>query len=40
MTEGDDQLISIRKQLENLNNATDDINSYEMKLETVKKQFW
>ncbi|KAF1760636.1 hypothetical protein GCK72_008885 [Caenorhabditis remanei] len=40
MTEGgDDQLVSIRKQLENLNDATDDINSYEMKLETVKKQF-
>lgn len=39
MTEGDDQLVSIRKQLENLNNATDDINSYEMKLEHVQKQF-
>ncbi|CAI2348761.1 unnamed protein product [Caenorhabditis sp. 36 PRJEB53466] len=36
---GDDQLTSIRKQLENLNDATDDINSYEMKLEHVKKQF-
>uniref|UniRef100_A0A1I7UMP4 Guanine nucleotide exchange factor rei n=1 Tax=Caenorhabditis tropicalis TaxID=1561998 RepID=A0A1I7UMP4_9PELO len=39
MTEGDDQLVSIRKQLENLNNATDGINSYEMKLENVTKQF-
>ncbi|UMM25233.1 hypothetical protein L5515_005137 [Caenorhabditis briggsae] len=40
MTEGgDDQLVSIRKQLENLNDATDDINSYEMKLESVKRQF-
>uniref|UniRef100_A0A8R1HKU5 Guanine nucleotide exchange factor rei n=1 Tax=Caenorhabditis japonica TaxID=281687 RepID=A0A8R1HKU5_CAEJA len=36
---GDPQMMSIRRQLENLNDATDDINSYEMKLEHVKKQF-